>query len=87
MSPFVSPLSTQHTGHEIVERVLFGKATWDELWTKHDFFHRYHNYLQVVAAADDEEKALKWLVEILAVGCASDTSDAGRAKSNRKFVS
>lgn len=70
-----------------MERVLFGKATWDELWTKHDFFHRYHNYLQVVAAADDEEKALKWSVKIVTNVCASDTSDAGRGKSNPKFVS
>lgn len=56
----LAPLTSMHQGHEIVERVLFGKATWDELWVKHDFFHRYHNYLQVVASAGDQDTALKW---------------------------
>lgn len=44
-----------------MERILFGKATWEELWAKHDFFHRYHNYLQVVASAGNQDTALKWL--------------------------
>ena len=58
----LAPLTSMNQGHEIVERVLFGKATWDELWVKHDFFHRYHNYLQVVASAGDQDTALKWSV-------------------------
>lgn len=48
------------TGKEILERVLFGKGSWEELWEKHDFFHRYRDYLQVVVAAADKERSLKW---------------------------
>ena len=46
------------SGREIVERILFGKTAWDELWAKHDFFHRYHNYLQVVVSAVGQDTAL-----------------------------
>lgn len=48
---FSHGFSASYLGREIVERILFGKTAWDELWAKHDFFHRYHNYLQVVASA------------------------------------
>ena len=28
-------------GVEVVDRIFLGKAQWDELWEKHDFFHKY----------------------------------------------
>ncbi|KAF8311151.1 Poly(A) polymerase [Clavulina sp. PMI_390] len=47
-------------GADIAEKIVDLKAGWEELFTKHNFFHHYHHYLQIVAAADEQESALKW---------------------------
>ncbi|KAI0080876.1 polymerase [Panus rudis PR-1116 ss-1] len=47
-------------GSEIVEKVVVGSADWSELFTKHDFFHRYRYYLQVIASTGDPDLQLKW---------------------------
>jgi len=45
---------------EIVDRIMVNKAEWLELFTKHDFFHKYRYYLQVIASSGDPEMQKKW---------------------------
>ncbi|KAL1921740.1 uncharacterized protein VTP21DRAFT_10382 [Calcarisporiella thermophila] len=45
---------------EITDRLMIGAGKWEELFEKSDFFHRYRNYLQVIAASGSEEKQLRW---------------------------
>ncbi|KAF9226885.1 Poly(A) polymerase [Gyrodon lividus] len=47
-------------GADIVDRVIVGTASWSELFAKHDFFHKYRYYLQVVASTDDSDLQIKW---------------------------
>ncbi|WFD42147.1 polynucleotide adenylyltransferase [Malassezia psittaci] len=47
-------------GSEIVDRVFRGEAQWRELFEKHDFFHRYKYYLQVIASSGSADLQLKW---------------------------
>jgi len=47
-------------GADTVNKVIAGTATWAELFSKHDFFHRYRNYIQVVALTRDEQLQIKW---------------------------
>ncbi|CDO73813.1 hypothetical protein BN946_scf185015.g142 [Trametes cinnabarina] len=45
---------------EIVDRVIIGKASWSDLFAKHDFFHKYRYYLQVIASTGSPELQIKW---------------------------
>lgn len=45
---------------EVVDKIVIGKADWSELFQKHDFFHRYKYYLQVVASSGSADLQLKW---------------------------
>ncbi|KAJ6458363.1 Poly(A) polymerase central domain-containing protein [Mycena vitilis] len=47
-------------GAETVNKVLAGTATWAALFTKHDFFHKYRNYIQVLAMSRDKAAQIKW---------------------------
>ena len=47
---------------EVVERVIVGTAEWSELFKKHDFFHKYRYYLQIVASAANSDLQSKWCV-------------------------
>ncbi|CAL1700288.1 unnamed protein product [Somion occarium] len=47
-------------GSEIVDRVIVGTAEWSELFTKHDFFHKYRYYLQVIASTGSPDLQIKW---------------------------
>ncbi|KAJ1308456.1 hypothetical protein OPQ81_004160 [Rhizoctonia solani] len=47
-------------GSEIVEQIMFKRAEWSELFAKHDFFHKYRYYLQIIASSGNEEDQLKW---------------------------
>ena len=47
-------------GSEIVDRVFRGEAQWAELFEKHDFFHKYKYYLQVIASSGSADLQLKW---------------------------
>ena len=47
---------------EVVERVIVGNAEWSELFKKHDFFHKYRYYLQIVASAANADLQSKWYV-------------------------
>ena len=48
------------TGSEIVKKVILGQAQWSELFAKHDFFHKYRYYLQVIASTGSAELQVKW---------------------------
>lgn len=50
------------TAAEIVNRVMIHKASWSELFAKHDFFHRYRYYLQAIASTGDPDMQIKWYV-------------------------
>ncbi|EIW76357.1 Poly(A) polymerase [Coniophora puteana RWD-64-598 SS2] len=47
-------------GADIVDKVIVGSATWADLFRKHDFFHKYRYYLQVIASTDNTETQIKW---------------------------
>ncbi|KAI8910236.1 Poly(A) polymerase central domain-containing protein [Gorgonomyces haynaldii] len=45
---------------EIADKILLGQEVWAALFKKHEFFHKYKYYLQVVASSKDQEEHLKW---------------------------
>ncbi|OJT05410.1 Poly(A) polymerase pla1 [Trametes pubescens] len=45
---------------ETVDRVIVGKASWSDLFSKHDFFHKYRYYLQVIASTGGPDVQIKW---------------------------
>ena len=47
---------------EVVERVIIGTSQWSELFQKHDFFHKYRYYLQILASAASTDLQSKWCV-------------------------
>ncbi|KZV76021.1 poly-A polymerase [Peniophora sp. CONT] len=47
-------------GADVVDKVIIGKADWSQLFAKHDFFHKYRYYLQIVASTGTPELQLKW---------------------------
>lgn len=49
-------------GGDIVNNVFSGAGNWSDLFAKHDFFHKYRHYLQVVASTGTPEQHVKWYV-------------------------
>ncbi|KAG1735694.1 poly-A polymerase [Suillus paluster] len=47
-------------GADIVDKVIVGTASWSELFQKHDFFHKYRYYLQVIASTGGADLQIKW---------------------------
>ncbi|CAE6485496.1 unnamed protein product [Rhizoctonia solani] len=47
-------------GSQIVEQIMFKRAEWSELFTKHDFFQKYRYYLQIIASSGNADDQLKW---------------------------
>lgn len=45
---------------ETVDKVVVGSASWKDLFRKHDFFHKYKYYLQVIASSGSTDLQLKW---------------------------
>ncbi|KAF7294150.1 Poly(A) polymerase [Mycena chlorophos] len=45
---------------DIVDKIIVGQATWADLFAKHDFFHKYRYYLQVIASTGDPDLQIKW---------------------------
>lgn len=37
----------------IVDRVMIGSASWNDLFQENIFFQRYEHYIQVIVSADD----------------------------------
>jgi hypothetical protein len=48
-----------------VDKVIVGTAEWSELFAKHDFFHKYRYYLQIIASTGDHELQIKWYIYFL----------------------
>lgn len=72
-----------HLAAVITDLVMDGKVTWSELFYKHDFFHRYEQYLQVTAATRDIFWQREWYVASLVdmphrVQVLNLSSDTGR---------
>jgi len=44
----------------IVDKVIVGSASWSELFLKHDFFHKYRYYLQIIASTGNPDLQIKW---------------------------
>ncbi|PVG00489.1 putative PAP1-poly(A) polymerase [Serendipita vermifera] len=51
-------------GHEICTRIAAGEATWSDLFEKHNFFSRYHYYLQVIASSSEQLEHSKWAAAV-----------------------
>ena len=47
-------------GADIVDKVIVGTAEWSELFAKHEFFHKYRYYLQVIASTGSAALQIKW---------------------------
>ncbi|KAH9899574.1 polymerase [Cubamyces lactineus] len=47
-------------GCNIVDQVMKGEAEWSALFVKHDFFHRYRFYLQIIASSPNFDIQNKW---------------------------
>ncbi|KAF8272467.1 Poly(A) polymerase central domain-containing protein [Lactarius quietus] len=47
-------------GADIADKVIIGTAEWAELFTKHDFFHKYRYYLQIIASTGERDLQIKW---------------------------
>ncbi|KAI0660710.1 polymerase [Cubamyces menziesii] len=47
-------------GCNIVDQVMKGEAEWSALFVKHDFFHRYRFYLQIIASSSNLDIQNKW---------------------------
>ena len=60
-------LNFLHPGSDIVDKVIVGTGSWSELFTKHDFFHKYRYYLQVIASTGDPDLQIKWWVLFLSL--------------------
>lgn len=45
-----------------MNNVFSGAGNWSDLFAKHDFFHKYRHYLQVVASTGTPEQHVKWYV-------------------------
>ncbi|KAG1877547.1 Poly(A) polymerase [Suillus subluteus] len=52
--------STQMIVTEELRKVIVGTASWSELFLKHDFFHKYRYYLQVIASTATADLQIKW---------------------------
>ena len=59
-TPLLILLSYNCVGADIVDKVIVGTASWSELFQKHDFFHKYRYYLQVIASTADADMQIKW---------------------------
>ena len=48
-------------GADIVDKIMFGSLQWSALFAKHDFFHKYRYYLQIIASTGNPDLQIKWL--------------------------
>lgn len=47
-------------GAEITLKIEQKRATWTDLFSKTDYFHRYRNFFQIIAVSESEEQHLIW---------------------------
>ncbi len=60
MHSLVNEVLINASASETVDRVIVGKASWSDLFSKHDFFHKYRYYLQVIASTGGPDVQIKW---------------------------
>jgi len=53
-------LSAATAGDDVVKQIEAGKAAWNDLFEKSDFFFRYKWYLQVTVRANAQENLSAW---------------------------
>ena len=83
---FGCPPSNSLLGADIVDKIICGTAKWSELYAKHDFFHKYRYYLQVIASTGNADLQTKWYVHRLyIVWRASSTSLTGRERWSQGY--
>lgn len=75
-------------GADIVDKVIVGSAPWSDLFAKHDFFHKYRYYLQVIASTGNPDLQIKWYADLSTrVQYAHSTySYIGRVLLNLEYV-
>ena len=45
---------------DLTDSILTGASKWEDLFVKHDFFHRYKYYVQVIASSDSLDSQRIW---------------------------
>ncbi|KAH9970107.1 Poly(A) polymerase central domain-containing protein [Lactifluus volemus] len=60
ITPAYPAMCATHNVTASTQMVIAGIAEWSELFTKHDFFHKYRYYLQIIASTGDHELQIKW---------------------------
>ena len=43
-----------------MDKIVLGSLDWSALFVKHDFFHKYRYYLQVIASTGNSDLQIKW---------------------------
>ena len=56
-------LLTLNQAADIVDKVIVHGASWSDLFSKHDFFHKYRYYLQVIASTGNPDLQIKWYLQ------------------------
>ena len=64
---FSDSFATNRTASDIIDKVIVNKASWSDLFSKHDFFHKYRHYLQAIASTGSPELQIKWYDSIISV--------------------
>ena len=49
-------------GTKLMNSIILGSSKWSELFEKHDFFHKYRYFLQIIASTASAEAQLMWYV-------------------------
>ncbi|KAI4528135.1 Poly(A) polymerase [Schizophyllum commune Loenen D] len=47
-------------GTKLMNSIILGSSKWSELFEKHDFFHKYRYFLQIIASTASAEAQLMW---------------------------
>ncbi|KAL1741026.1 Poly(A) polymerase central domain-containing protein [Schizophyllum fasciatum] len=47
-------------GTKLINSIILGSSKWSELFEKHDFFHKYRYFLQIIASTASAEAQLMW---------------------------
>ncbi|TRM67821.1 Poly(A) polymerase central domain-containing protein [Schizophyllum amplum] len=47
-------------GSKLIDKIIFGSLKWSNLFEKHDFFHKYRYFLQIIASTASAEAQLMW---------------------------
>ena len=51
-------------GKNVVTDIIQKKASWEDLFSPHEFFYKYRIFMQVDAVANSPENLIKWYASI-----------------------